>query len=405
MLLARLRDYLPIGGVEAVPPDLSGNRPPLGAWASLSMSCESRRRYRVILCDALLQPESPLLRDAIGERNCLLVTTPTVARLYGPAIRAMMKKTNAIGSLILPACEETKSMNLVETVCDQAISQGLDRRGILIGFGGGVCLDVVTLSASLIRRGIGHLRIPTTLIGQIDAGIGLKGAVNFRGKKSFIGCFHPPEQVLIDPSFLRSLNARFISSGIAEAIKMGLARDPLLFDLVETAAPKLVASGFAEPRAHGREILRMSIGAMLEELRRNPYEDKGYERVVDFGHTFSPALEAAQSFNIHHGEAVAVDMALSAAIARCLGLIHRDLFDRIVVLLRAASLPVFAPKLNVELCLEALKESGRHRGGSINLVVPAGIGRTVFLKRAEDVPRSILSEALRILRRHALGDS
>lgn len=404
MLLARLRDYLPINGLEAVPAEL-GSRPPAGAWASLSMSCESRRRYRVVLCDALLRPESALLRDAIGDRNCLLVMTPTVARIYGMAIRAMMKKGNAIGSLVLPAREETKTMNLVETVCDQALSLGLDRRAILIGFGGGVCLDVVTLSASLIRRGIGHLRIPTTLIGQIDAGIGLKGAVNFRRKKSFIGCFHPPEQVLIDPIFLRSLDARFISSGIAEAIKMGLARDPLLFALLETAAPQLVKSGFAEPHTHGREILRMSIGAMLDELRRNPYEDKGYERVVDFGHTFSPTLEAALAFNIHHGEAVAVDMALSAAIARCLGLIPREVFDRVVLLLRTASLPIFAPKLNVELCLEALKECRRHRGGSINLVVPAGIGRTAFLKRAEDVPRSILTESLQILRRHALGDS
>jgi len=404
MLLARLRDYLPLNGLEAVPVEL-GSRPPAGAWACLSMSCESRRRYRVVLCDALLRPESSLLRDAIGDRHCILVTTPTVARIYGTAIRAMMKKGNAIGSLVLPAREETKTMNLVETVCDQALSLGLDRRGILIGFGGGVCLDVVTLSASLIRRGIGHLRIPTTLIGQIDAGIGLKGAVNFRRKKSYIGCFHPPEQVLIDPVFLRSLDARFISSGIAEAIKMGLARDPLLFGLLETAAPELVKSGFAEPRTHGREILRMSIGAMLDELRRNPYEDKGYERVVDFGHTFSPTLEAALAFNIHHGEAVAVDMALSAAIARCLGLIPREVFDRVVLMLRTASLPIFAPKLNVELCLEALNECRRHRGGSINLALPAGIGRTVFLKRAEDVPRSILTEALQILRRHALGDS
>jgi 3-dehydroquinate synthase len=186
---------------------------------------------------------------------------------------------------------------------------------------------------------------------------------------------------------------------------MGLARDPLLFDILETAAPKLVASGFATPRVHGLEVLRMAIAAMLEELGRNPYEDKGYERVVDFGHTFSPALEAAMDFNIHHGEAVAVDMALSAAIARCLGLIHRDIFDRIVTLLRSASLPIYTPELDVGLCLEGLQECRRHRGGSINLVVPAGIGRTVFLKRAEDVPKSILVEALQILRRHALGDS
>src|SRR5205085_9871341 len=136
--------------------------------------------------------------------------------------------------------EETKSMELVHSVCAEAFSHGLNRRGLLIAFGGGVCSDIVTLSASLIRRGIGHVRVPTTLIGQIDAGIGLKGAVNFCGKKSFLGCFHPPEQVLIDPAFLQSVPRRCLVSGLAEAIKMGIARDPQLFELIEARAFDLV---------------------------------------------------------------------------------------------------------------------------------------------------------------------
>jgi 3-dehydroquinate synthetase len=309
-------------------------------------------------------------------------------------MRERLKDTNTVSTLVLNAREETKSMDLVQTVCEQALAHGLNRRGLLIGFGGGVCLDVVTVAASLIRRGIGHLRVPTTLIGQIDAGIGLKGAVNFSGKKSFIGCFHPPEQVLIDPAFQKTLPRRFLIAGLAEAVKIGLVRDPVLFEMLERWAPALVASAFDEPAAEGREVLRRSIWAMLDELRKNPYEDRTYERLVDFGHTFSPSLESALGFDIQHGEAVAIDIALSATIARSLGLIPNDVCERILSLLKMAGLPIFARQLDVPLCREAMFEAARHRGGSMNLVLPAGIGRAVFLKHREDVSDSVLEQAL-----------
>ena len=283
--------------------------------------------------------------------------------------------------LVLPVREETKSMQFVEAVCAKALEHGLNRRGMLIGFGGGVCLDVVTVAASLIRRGIGHLRVPTTLIGQIDAGIGLKGAINFAGKKSFVGCFHPPEQVLVDPCFLRTLPPRLVSSGIAESVKMGIIRDAPLFELLEGGELS-------------HEILRRSIWSMLEELRKNPYEDQTYERVVDFGHTFSPLLEAAMGFELQHGEAVAVDIALSTMIAHELGRVGSGTRDRILRLLRASGLPIFAPKLTVDLCRDALTEAARHRGGCMNLVVPDGIGRAAFLRKRDELPDELLERAL-----------
>ena len=379
-----------------------GPRPPPADWDSVSMDCPARTRYDVLFCESLLGLDSALL-EAIGDRKALLVTTPTVDRLHGTAIRALLKGTNTVSTLVLNAREESKSMALVETVCNEALSHGLNRTGLLISFGGGVCSDVVTLSASLIRRGVAHIRVPTTLIGQIDAGIGLKGAVNFCGKKSFVGCFHPPEQVLIDPAFLQSLPRKFLVSGVAEAIKMGIARDAALFDLIEASTLNLLTSGFEEPVLEARELLQRSVWAMLDELRQNPYEDQGYERLVDFGHTFSPSLEAAMGFEIQHGEAVAVDMALSATIARSLGLIGGDLWQRIVDALRTASLPIFAPRLDVQLCRDALVEARRHRGGSMNLVVPAGLGRVVFLKDSEDLPDCVLEESLASLSTYAAG--
>src|SRR5919204_7064452 len=178
---------------------------------------------------------------------------------------------------------------------------------------------------------------------------------------------------------------------------MGIARDMTLFELIEARSLDLVASGFEEPVEEGRELLRRSVWAMLDELRMNPYEDQGYERVVDFGHTFSPALEAAMGFEVQHGEAVAVDMALSATIAQDLGLISADVQRRIVNLLKTATLPIFEPRLDLQLCRDAVLEACRHRGGSMNLVVPAGIGRVVFLKDREELPDPVLERSLAAL--------
>jgi 3-dehydroquinate synthase len=386
----------PVSNLTALSTARIGPRPPPADWESLAMDCAARTSYEVRFCDSLVDREEALL-EAIGDRKALLVTTPTVDRIHGAAMRALLAKTNTVATLVLNAREETKSMDFVESVCSEALANGLNRTGLLISFGGGVCSDIVTLAASLIRRGVAHLRVPTTLIGQIDAGIGLKGAVNFCGKKSFVGCFHPPEQVLIDPEFLQSLPRRFLVSGVAESIKMAISRDDALFYLLEEWAAHLIVSGFEEPALEGRELLQRSIWGMLDELRTNPYEDQGYERVVDFGHTFSPALEAAMGFELQHGEAVAIDIALSATIAQSLGLVSAEVWRRIVGVLKKASLPVFAPRLDLRLCQEALCEARRHRGGAMNLVLPTGIGSVMFLKDRDELPDAVLEQALAAL--------
>jgi 2-epi-5-epi-valiolone synthase len=368
-----------------------------GDRASWSLGCETGRRYRVRLCESILDPRAATVAEALRDRRAIVVTTPTVNRLYGDSLRAALRGAPVAATIVLDVREETKSLQFVEQVCRDALAHGLDRRAVFVAFGGGVCSDVVTVAASLVRRGIAHLRVPTTLVGQIDAGIGLKGAVNFAGKKSFVGCFHPPEQVLIDPAMLRSLPKRFLVAGLAESLKMGIARDARLFELVERNAAELVATGFETPGDGAAEVLQRSIESMLDELSTNPFEDRTYERLVDFGHTFSSALESALSFEIHHGEAVAIDLALSACIAETLGIVDEPVCSRILAALRSASLPIWTRVLDLDLCRGALAEACRHRGGAINLVVPAGIGRCAFLRRREQLPDDALERALSVL--------
>jgi 3-dehydroquinate synthetase len=369
-----------------------------------TLSCDSAKSYDVLLLEGILNPGSTLLADLVGGRQCLLVTTPTVASLYKSSLLEQIEDQGLdIAILVLDCTEQKKSLDLVSRICSFALERRLDRCGLLIGVGGGVCTDLVTVAASWIRRGIRHMRIPTTLVGQIDAGIGLKGAVNFGGKKSFLGCFYPPEKVLIDPLFLRTLPVSHLRCGLAEIIKIALVRDPKLFDLVEAHAPSFLVNGFTEPYAESRDVLWFAAKGMLEELATNAYEDQTYRRLVDFGHTFSPLLESASHFTLPHGEAVAIDMALSAVLACSLGHLEAMVCERILATIISVGLPVYAPELTPALCWEALREAARHRGGAPNLVVPIAAGSAIFLDRLSDLSLATLERAIQSLAATALG--
>jgi 2-epi-5-epi-valiolone synthase len=362
------------------------------------MSCSRHTDYAVYAGEGILGPDNPALGERLRGRKVLLVTTPTVARLYGGLVNDLAgRQSLSVKTLVLPCGENTKSLELVGEICGAALEYQLDRKGLLVALGGGVCSDLVTLSASLIRRGISYIRVPTTLIGQVDAGVGTKGAVNFGGKKSFLGAYYPPESVFIDPTFLKTLPVAHLRYGLAEIIKIALVCDPELFRLVADHSARLLRSGFQEPFACSRRVLTLAAARMLEELQANPYEDQSYKRLVDMGHTFSPVIEAASGYALHHGEAVAIDLAMSATISAELGLIAEAERETIIAALVAAGLPIFTELVTEQLCLHALREVALHRAGAMNLVIPVGIGRAIFLERANDLPLAVLRSSLKRL--------
>jgi 3-dehydroquinate synthetase len=354
-----------------------------------------RRSYEVALAGCLTDSGVAKLAGYLRNRSAMLVTTPTVGRLYGEALSKQLQASRTkISLLVLPCDENSKSLSLVERICEEAHRHSLDRNSVLIGLGGGVCTDLVGMAASWLHRGIRHIRIPTTLIGQVDAGIGIKGSVNFMGKKSSLGCFYPPETALIDPCFLHSLDSIHLSSGLAEVVKVALVRDPLLFELVERYQTLLLQTRFAEPQQAASEIIWRSVLGMLSELESNLYEDRTYKRLVDFGHTFSPLLEELSGFTLSHGEAVAVDMTYCCFIASELGMLPAETRDRILDCLRAAHLPCRSRLLTEEICMKALERAAGHRGGAVNLVLLSDIGRAFFVEHFSQLPRNVLRSAL-----------
>lgn len=369
-----------------------------GAMSVFRMECRKRQDYRVRLTSGILSPELSILPELLEERRALAVMTPTVYRHYGKQLRSLIDQRRLDMRVhVFEAGEVNKNIASVERICHAAADAKMDRKSVLVAIGGGVCSDVVSMAASAIRRGIDHLRIPTTLIGLIDAGIGLKGGVNLGGRKNYVGCFNPPTHALLDPAFLATLPEPCMRYGMAEILKMALVVDRELFELCERHQARLVASRFIDPPRTGRQVLWRAACAMLIELQKNPYENLSYQRLVDMGHCFSPALEAATGYRLHHGEAVAIDMALTVTIAEAIGVMRSHERNRFVDALRKAGLPLHAPELTPALCESALDEAERHRGGSINFPVPVEIGRCIFLGNRAELPGKVIAAAVQRL--------
>lgn len=362
---------------------------------SFAMHADFRRRYDVLLTRDLLTQCASLVAEHLGSRAALIITTPTVGSFYGETLQAGLRSLGVILPMLVLDCDESsKTMVQVERICSEVFRHGLSRKSVLIGFGGGICTDLVTVAASLIRRGIPYFRIPTTLIGQVDAGIGLKGAVNACSKKSALGCFYPPESVFIDPALLQTLPKVHVSGGLAEIIKIGLVCQGALIPLLHQHGEELLRSKFARPRDVSREVMWLSIVKMLQELSANPYEDLTYKRLVDFGHTFSPLLETRSQFRLTHGEAVAIDMALSCILSNELTVLDDSSCERALSTIVAADLPISSPILTEELCIDAIREGISHRAGSLNLVLPACIGTGFFVEKDSEIPLSLIRSSL-----------
>lgn len=366
------------------------------------MESTLRRTQRVTVSPGLLSPGNPVLSEALDGRQALVVVSPSVHRLYGGSIRryfAADPGTPPPQFMILHCSEASKSLNAAVEVCERAAVTELRRTSPIVAIGGGVCCDVSGLAAALHRRGVPHIKVPTTLVGLVDAGIGTKNAVNHGGRKSALGSFHPPEHALLDVTFLRTLPRRHLVNGLAEVVKMAVVTDAELFDLLACDAATLVESGFRTPANSAAQLVSLSVADMLGELQQNLYENADYRRRADFGHTFSPYFEVASGHSILHGEAVAMDIALSAQIASALGLLADPALEQILCLLETVGLPLSWPRLSVDALWNSLAGIVDHRDGDLHLVVPTTIGNCEYLDIEAISPQLIESRAALLARR------
>ena len=356
-------------------------------------------RYCVQFYDGLFShPNTVLLRAGVGQtpacQRRLIVIDSQVLDLYGWEIEAYFR-TNRVKYRLLPleATEPEKTLSNVLRVVQALDDFGVNRRSDpLIAIGGGVLLDVAGFAASLYRRGLPYVRVPTTLMGLIDAGIGVKTGVNFDSHKNRIGTYFAPQRAYLDTHFLGTLPDRHIANGIAEIIKIAIIKDYRLFELLERHARTLIWDKFRGCDEY-REILARATVGMLEELANNLWEHV-LERVVDYGHTFSPSLEMAALPALLHGEAVSVDMALSLTLAAQRELITAHELRRALGLIEAYGLPTYHARCDERLLMTALADTTSHRDGLQRVPLSQGLGSAVFVN---DLSRSEIRSAAQYL--------
>ncbi|MGA5606110.1 sedoheptulose 7-phosphate cyclase [Streptomyces griseoincarnatus] len=393
---------------------------PVTHW---SVQTSNPVQYEIRACENLLDPgNSTILEDASGNsgQRRLIVTDGVVDSLYGDRVRAYFDHHGVEHRvLVLNDGETHKSMNAVLQVTEALDAFGIDRRREpVIAIGGGVLMDIVGFAASLYRRSTPFIRIPTTLIGLVDAGVGAKTGVNHNGHKNRLGTYFPADRTLLDRSFLATLDARHISNGLAEILKIALIKDARLFDLLEQHGADLLRNKLQSPSAVGptpadapvdqrlaarglhldpaTEVVERAIQGMLEELQPNLWE-KVLERVVDYGHTFSPTIEMHALPELLHGEAVAVDMALTTVLAERRGLVSSYQRDRVLDVMARLGLPVWHPLCTPEVLGDALRDTVRHRDGKQRLPLPVGIGSALFVNDVTEGELAAAAESLAAL--------
>jgi 3-dehydroquinate synthase len=282
--------------------------------------------------------------------------------------------------MIVPGGEASKNNTaLFDQIVEAVDVYGIDRHSYIAAIGGGAVLDLVGYAAAVSHRGIKHIRIPTTVLSQNDSGIGVKNGINYKGKKNFLGTFAPPAAVFNDEQFLQTLSDRDYRSGISEAIKVALIKDPEFFNWIE-AHTKDLSNREANSMAY---LIKHCAKLHLNHIAgADPFES-GSARPLDFGHWSAHKQEQLSNFSVLHGEAVAMGIALDSTYSFLTGLLAEDKLHRILNVLLQLSFDITDPIIQINdensPILKGLTEFQEHLGGklTITLLTDLGTGKEV----------------------------
>lgn len=280
---------------------------------------------------------------------------------------------------IIPGGERTKqAMTAVMRIISRMAARNLDRQSVVLVIGGGSVLDMAGLAASLVHRGLRVVRMPTTVAGQNDVGVGVKTGIDLFGNKNFLGTFAPPFAVVNDLDFLDKLPDRDWIAGISEAFKVAMIKDRRFFRFLCGNASRLRSRDRSAMESLVRDCARLH----LDHIRSggDPFET-GSARPLDFGHWSAHQLEVMSKYRLRHGEAVSIGIALDSYIAMRLGLITQAELDALIKGLQDSGLPVWDPRLKARdreghlTLLRGLERFQEHLGGPLTITLPAPIGR------------------------------
>ncbi|MBK8198072.1 MAG: 3-dehydroquinate synthase [Acidobacteria bacterium] len=335
------------------------------------------RAYDILTGHGALGLLGERLAGLVKRPRAFVLTDETVMRHHKARLDAAVAGAGIkLDWMALPPGEQTKTFAQLGNVLDWLLAGGADRGDILIAFGGGVIGDMGGLAASLMKRGMGFVQVPTTLLAQVDSSVGGKTAVNTPRGKNLVGAFYQPRLVIADTELLSTLPKRELQAGYAEILKYGLINDAAFFDWLAASGHKVLA---LEPDA-ARHAVAKSCAAKAAIVVEDETET-GVRQLLNLGHTFGHALEAANSYgpDLLHGEAVALGMSLAFRYGAELGVTpHKDA-ARVADVVKASGLPsdlggrdrtrFTAPRLT-----QLMQQDKKARGGRVPLILARGIG-------------------------------
>lgn len=305
-----------------------------------------------------------------------IVSDETVVRHHLAATESALAASGiAATAVTVPPGEGSKSFALLERVCEALIAARIERADIVVALGGGVIGDLAGLAAALVRRGLDYVQVPTTLLAQVDSSVGGKTAIDSVHGKNLIGAFHQPVLVVADTALLDTLPLRQFRAGYAEIVKYGLIADAGFFAWLEANWRELFAGGAA--REHAIAVsCRMKAAIVARDER-----ETGERALLNLGHTFGHAFEAAAGFSdrLLHGEAIALGMALAFAFSAQRGLLPRSEAERVERHLAAAGLPVHVSSVagglpDADRLMQLIAQDKKVRRGKLTFILARGIG-------------------------------
>ena len=329
---------------------------------------------------------NPLINDkCFGTDRRFIVIDELIAPLYLKKLKNLLLANNLKPFFYIISCQETdKNLDTLIGILQEVENYGLMRKSEpIVAIGGGVLCDIVGFAASIYRRGVPYIKIPTTLIGIIDVSVGVKTGINFKQRRNRLGSYHPPTKSILDKYFLQSLDRIHIVSGLGEIFKISLIKSFKLFDLLEHHGKALLDSKF-QISGISDEVLYHSVEEMRVELETNLWE-KNLKRCVDFGHSFSPLIEmrSLEKNNFQpltHGQAVAIDCLFSSVISHLRGYLNIDDIKRLVKVMKSLELPTEHELFyDYTFVIEALNDTMKHRDGNQYLPIPVKIGEYTFI--------------------------
>ncbi len=347
------------------------------------------RTYAIHIGQNLIANAADYIAPLLKRPFVVIVADENVAKAHLKNLElALVAQKIASKAIILPAGEATKSYKYLAELCDGLLAAGVERRDVIIALGGGVIGDLTGFAASILRRGVNFIQIPTSLLAQVDSSVGGKTGINSPLGKNLIGAFHQPVLVLADLDVLNTLPGRQRAAGYAEIAKYGLLGDPKFFDWLDKNVEAIVQGGNdISATAH-------AVKTSCEMKARIVAEDEtetGVRALLNLGHTFGHALEAACGYSdrLLHGEGVSIGMVQAFRFSEQLGYCAKGTADRVALHLKRAKLPTHSSEISGVLpppedLLNLMRQDKKAVGGKLTFILARSIGDAFIAKDVED---------------------